>query len=506
MDRRLDRYLPALPQFERPSDPEWWQREADPGDAEAFLAAYDELDELLVSKGFPPTSEWWRERIERFLRSGRKTSVWRVGRRGGKSSTFSRVLVVLGLFAKWPITPGDTGIVTVVSVDLKEATARSVTIRTILRAVGIGFAESGNATRLLDRPIEFVVKTCSISGTSGFTSVVILADEMAKWRSPSDGANPSKEILTSLRATTATQPDAKIFASSSALSTTDHHAKMIDAGDSAEDDQVVFIGATWETNPTVTEDDTRKLEPDRRKHDREYGSIPTDAGETPWFVDDEGDDSVEASLFSLTTPNYPDKTSVGTGASYGCIDTGFRRNASGLVILRWENHKLITAEVLKIVPEKGRPLKPSEVFSAFADRLRAHDVKSVAADQHYIESAKEHLSEFDVVELPGGPSGKADVYTRARDTMRERNARIPKSEKDLVRQLRQVGFKLSSGGTISIKSPVIDGQHGDLASAYVGAVWLAIEYGPNTGSIAEDLAAAEASLETFNNSRYQGLG
>lgn len=390
--------------------------------------------------------------------------------------------MVLALFAKWPIPPGDVGVVAIISVDNGEASGRTATIKSILEVIGVPFGVYASSTasgwKILDRPIQFRVKTCSIAGTSGFTAIAVLADEMAKWRSPSDGANPSKEILTSLRATTATMRDAKVFVSSSAFSTTDHHAKMVAAGDSEVDDQVVFIGATWETNPTLTEADTRKLEPDIAKHDREYGSIPTDGGENPWFSVD-GIDHV-----GLSAVNHSELSGVRGGQSFACIDTGFKRNASGLVILQWlEDGRLVTREIVKVVPQPNQPLKPSVVLGKFAERLRAHGVQIVAADQHYIETAREELSEFSVVELPGGNTGKNDVYTRARDSLREGVAKIDSNETDLIRQLRQVYYKLSNGGSITICSPEIDGQHGDLASAYVGAVWIAIEIGPSGGDL-----------------------
>lgn len=466
--------------------PEWWSGAADPSDADALLAAYDALDALLVANGFPPTSPWWRERVEVFFRSGRKTSVWRVGRRGGKSSTMCRVLVTLAVAARWPITPGDVGVIVIVSVDSGEATCRLTMIRAILEALAaVPFAPYSDPTssglKLLDRPVQFRVKSCSISGTSGFTAIAVLADEMAKWRSPSDGKNPSEEILTSLRATTATIHCAKIFAVSSAFSTADHHAQLVELGDSEEADQMVFIGATWECNPTLTEQDTRKLERDVRKHDREYGSIPTDSGANPWFVecDREESDAIEPALIDVASPNYGDAKAKFQGRSFAGIDAGFRRNASALVIVRWtEDRKLQTAEVVKLVPKPGISLKPSAVFGEFAEIMRAHGVISVAADQHYVETAIENLPGFDVVELPGGQPGKVDAYTRARDALRERVAKIPRCEADLIRQLRQVSYKLSSGGTVSITSPTINGQHGDVASAWVGAIWLAVESGP----------------------------
>jgi hypothetical protein len=58
----------------------------------AFLDRFDAMDRALVAAGFPATSPWWRSRLERFLRTGKKRWVLRVGRRGGKSSTLSRLL------------------------------------------------------------------------------------------------------------------------------------------------------------------------------------------------------------------------------------------------------------------------------------------------------------------------------------------------------------------------------------------------------------------------------
>jgi hypothetical protein len=70
--------------------------------ADQFLATYDRLDAALVKAGWPATSPWWRAELERFIRSGKRRWVIRVGRRGGKSSTLCRVAICQA------ITPGLT--------------------------------------------------------------------------------------------------------------------------------------------------------------------------------------------------------------------------------------------------------------------------------------------------------------------------------------------------------------------------------------------------------------
>jgi hypothetical protein len=265
---------------------------------------------------------------------------------------------------------------------------------------------------------------------------------------------------------------------------------MVDHGDSEEHDQIVSIGATWETNPTLTEEDTRKLEPEKLKHDREYGSIPTDAGSHPWF-EAESVDTAQIDAPAVCLPK-------GHNISIACIDTGFRRDASGIVILHWEGTKLRVGEILEIKREPNDPpLVPSVVLTKFAELCTKHNVLAVGADQHYIETAREYLAPFNMVELPGGATGKVDVHTVARDVLREGNAEIQREHKDLTRQLKQVGHKLTTGGNCTISSPRREGQHGDIASAYCGAVWLAITNGTSDTTVIE-----QTSDPITNDSRW----
>ena len=79
-----------------------------------ILPHLDALDRLLVAKGFPEISAWWREALTRFYNSGARQFVGRIGRRGGKSSTLCRVAVLEALFGEHVIPPGDVGIVGIV--------------------------------------------------------------------------------------------------------------------------------------------------------------------------------------------------------------------------------------------------------------------------------------------------------------------------------------------------------------------------------------------------------
>lgn len=240
----------------------------------SFLARFDAMDGALVAAGFPPTSPWWREQIGRFLLSGRRQFVLRVGRRGGKSSTLCRVAIAMALWGTYRIPPGDVGVVAFVSVSRDESAQRLRTIEAVLRALGIGYRRRDTEIELEGQPIVFKTFAATMSGVSGFTSIMFIGDEVAKWRDAETGANPAKEVLGSARPTMATQPSARMFLCSSPLGTQDAHAIAFDQGDT--DTQLVASAPTWEANPSVSEQQTRDLEGDEKTWRREYAAIPQD--------------------------------------------------------------------------------------------------------------------------------------------------------------------------------------------------------------------------------------
>lgn len=246
-----------------------------------LLARYDQLDRLLVVSGFPPTSPWWRRELERFLRSGRRRWVLRVGRRGGKSSTMCRLMVSVALWGAWVVPPGDIATVAVVSVDRLEASKRIHTVRAILDAIGVRYEQRGMEVFIPERNCSIMVKTCSLTGTVGFTSVMVFADEMAKWSVAETGANPAKEVMASLRPSMATQPTAFEVDCSAPWGTEDLHAELMAQGDTEH--QVAAEAPTWVANPTITEEQTHELEPDPKEWARAYAAIPSETVTADWF-------------------------------------------------------------------------------------------------------------------------------------------------------------------------------------------------------------------------------
>ncbi len=240
--------------------------------ADQFLARYDALDRVLVENGFPATSPWWRKEIARFIRSGKRRWIIIAGMLAGQSSTLCRISVAVALWGEWSVPPGDRANIPFVSVDRSEASARLRTIGSNLRALRVNFDERGEELELHDRPLVFRVVSATIKGVVGFTSVLVIADEQARWESRDDRANPAPEVMANLRPTMASIPTAFEIDCSSPWGTDDFHAVQFDRGDDAN--QLTSFAPTWVANPTISEHQTKELEPDERLWIREYGAEP----------------------------------------------------------------------------------------------------------------------------------------------------------------------------------------------------------------------------------------
>jgi hypothetical protein len=228
------------------------------------------LDAVLVKAGFPPLSQWWVDTFRRFYESGKRQLVVRKGRRAGGSSSLCRLAVVEALYSDHKVPPGDIGTVAFISANLTEAKSRLRTIAKILETLKIPFSKREEVITLKNRPVEFRVFAATIAGVSGFTGIMVVADEAAKWADKTTGSNPATEVLSSVRPTMATQPRAKIVLSSSPWSTLDAHYEAFERGDN--DHQMVAHCTTWQGNPTISEEQTHRDEPDIRIWRREYSA------------------------------------------------------------------------------------------------------------------------------------------------------------------------------------------------------------------------------------------
>ena len=414
-----------------------------------MIEAFDRQDERLTEEGFPPTSPWWHATVARFYRSGRKSLVARVGRRGGKSSTLCRLAVNEALHGAHRIPPGDTGFVAFVSVKRGEAMARLRTISAILDALHVPYSQTGDTITLSDRPIAFRVFTASVAGVSGPTCICAICDEVSKWRDADTGANPATEVLASLRPTMATMPNARMVLSSSPLGLFDAHAKAFELGDT--DEQIVAAAPTWVANPTVSEVFTRELEPDEEIWKREYAAIPTETAESGLL---------SAPLLDTCTLRGVTEMPRLEGHTYvAAMDPATRGNAWTLCVGTTSLAKvktIVLARQWRGSPAK--PLDPDVVLGEISQILYGYGVDVVQSDSWsgdaLMSIARRHRLRL---VLGGDPE-----YENMKDKMQDGAVHVvdvPELRADLLSIRRRI---TPTGAGIALATTP-DGRHSDFA-------------------------------------------
>lgn len=243
-------------------------------DPEKFLLFRRSLDEALVAKGFIETPKCWWDIIERFERSLKERIVIRKGRRVGASTLIAPRQVVSE--ALWGEHRHDLGTqehtYAFLSISKEEAANRLKGIEAILKALDVPYRKAGSQITLTNRPAIFKVVVANYRRAVGETVAFCWCDEVTRWIDKDTSANPANEVIKSIAPALLTLPNAKMWVVSSALGNDDYHAQLYDLGET--DGQCVAFGSTWDLNPTLTEEKTKKIEPDHKTWLREYAAIP----------------------------------------------------------------------------------------------------------------------------------------------------------------------------------------------------------------------------------------
>ncbi len=388
--------------------------------AEDILRRFDSLDRALQAKGFPATSPWWRARIRAFYRTGKRRFITRVGRRGGKSSTYCRLAVIEAIYGQHVVPPGDVGVVAIISARRPDALERLRTIKAILEAIGVAYSEKGDTVELRAKAVVFAVFTASIAGVSGFTSIFVLCDEVAKWRDSDTGANPAAVVISSVAPTMATQPNAKMILSSSPMGLLDAHADAYALGDTPH--QMVAHATSWEANPTLSEASTRADEPDEMVWLREYAAIPQAEAETSVFTAALLEKNTRALVGDVAPDDRHtyvatiDPATRGTAwtLSVGCLTDGQVRRIA--LTREWRG-------------TKAKPLVPREVFREIADLLRPYRLAHLHSDQWSEDTLREsaRLTGLALLVTPWTAGLKADCYDALKTLAQESKLDLPAS-------------------------------------------------------------------------------
>lgn len=412
----------------------------------------------MVAAGWHDISPWWRERIAKVYAQGAKEIVCRVGRRGGKSETMCRIAVAETLYGEHEIGPGTDGVYVILSALRDQTLDRLATIKRILAALGIEDYKP-YAERIEFPSLRRIIRchTASNASVVSMTCIGAMGDEVAHWKGKEGGENPAKEIIQLLKPAMLTCKNSKLWLISSPFSSLDEHSRRFDLGD--KDRRLVFHGATWEANPTVTEEETRLEEPDEQTWEREYAAIPMASDESKFFSAALIDAAKKTVL-----PGLAESTAAGA-------DFAFSKDSSGIVVMSVVDggYRLEFDKQWKV---KGQPLRPTAVVAeaiAIADSCSA---EGLACDTHYLELVREETEAtgLELVSFPNTNIGIANAYTDVRVMLGRGEIDLSKASTTLIDELKETMGKPTLYG-ITIEHPRRNGSHGDLARAFVTAMW-----------------------------------
>lgn len=394
------------------------------------------------------------------------------GARSGKSYLFVALRLVWGMLMRdlSSMAPGQRAVAMIVAPNEKHRrevlnyAMGAMNSKPELKALLVRETEKGFEIRRPDgKPAYFDVGVASAKGAdaAGKSLIDYAMDEVMLFRDASFKVN---DIDLFRAGATRVLPGGQIIVASTPWATAGLLYDLYRDNFAKPSDTIVAHAPTLTMNPSPTvraivETETRR-DPENAK--REYEAVFMTSGTTTFFESSAIEAAKDDDLFELEAGDV-----IAAGG-----DFGFRSDSSALVMVARRGKTLHLFDGCEERPGDDGPLKPSLTVSSFAKVIGKRCVY-VMADSHYRESIAEHLDEHQLVYAPA-PTMPVDTYVRARMLMREGRIKIHGvSFRDrLLQQLREVHGKPTAGGGMSIIHPRwATGGHGDIAAAFVLAVW-----------------------------------
>lgn len=233
------------------------------------------IDQRLAAAGQYPLPEFWLNQADRlYSHPTANTEVARCGRGSVKSGFGTRVGENEVLAGDFVVPEGEIHYWIDVSENKAEAAQRLRQYETHLTILGVPFERRGDEIVVPHLRRGFMVRAFQIGRVSGFRALGARSDELAKCSSDPTADSPASEVLASIQAMMVThlKHRPKLLLLSSPVGLLDEHARRFARGDTA--DQIICFGETWTCNPSISKEETRRVEPDDRIWKREYCAIP----------------------------------------------------------------------------------------------------------------------------------------------------------------------------------------------------------------------------------------
>jgi len=374
------------------------------------------------------------------------------GRRGGKSRIAAVIAAFEAIFGGWEekLAKGERGWIFCIATDRDQAKIVLDYTRSIFRMFPDLIKREVSQEIELNNQIVVAVKTCNFRAPRGFSTAVIVCDELAFWRSE-ESSNPAQEVIISLLPSL--MDGAKLIGLTTPYGRFGYVYDIWKENFArTESDILVWQAGTRVMNPTYSEKKIQKLiSRDRTKFTAEYQAI--------FRADIEAFLPQEMIRSAMTHGPLPPEL----GKNYvAFIDpSGGRSDSMTLAVAFNESGKIHLARTEECRP----PFNPGEVVEAFCIILKAYGIREVTSDRYggvWVESAfSKHGIRVKMSDLSA-----SDLYLEFQPLLAMGRVELIDDDR-LCLQFQTLERQTRSGGKDLVTH--YPGGHDDLSNAVAGA-------------------------------------
>ena len=390
------------------------------------------------------------------------------GRRGGKSRVTSLIAAYEALFGNWreKVAPGERVWIFCIATDKSQAKIVLSYILALLHLFDNPKGKTKEEKSLVESEVgeevhlwngvSIAVKPCTYRAARGFTTCMVIMDELAFWRDE-NSANPAAEVVTSILP--GLLPGGRLIGISTPYAKfgflwqtfKDHYGKD-------DSDILVWKADTLTMNPCYDAALIKRLS----------ARDPALAAEYAAEFREDISAFLPLELLTQATMDETGKVYVQRLPEKGKAYTAFvdpsggRSDSMTLAIAHMEGEKIVLDRFVERMP----PFDPASVVAEFSTLLKAYGCHSATSDRFggvwVSDSFQKQGIRMNMSDLPA-----SDLYLNFAALVSSGRVALVEDER-LLLQFQMLERRTQSGGRDKIDHPA--GYHDDLANAVAGAV------------------------------------
>lgn len=294
----------------------------------------------------------------------------------------------------------------------------------------------------LSNGVVIAIMTASFRSVRSYTTLAVIADEVAYWMDAETGANSAQEILASLRPALVTIPCSLLLAISSPYRRAGPSFEAFRDYYGVDDDRVLVVKApSTKMNPTL--DDTFIVQEFRRDPARAQSEWMAEfRSDLQAFLDDELIDAAVDHGRPFDLPPQPNQIYRAF-----CDPSGGRGDSFTLSICHREDDVI----VCDLIRGRKPPFVPGNIVSEFSSLLKRYGCSSVMGDRYSAEWVVTAFREKSIT-YETCPKPKAEVYLETLPLWTTGQIRIPDA-KATISELRALERHTGRSGRDSVDHP-----------------------------------------------------